>query len=74
MPPYENVTTGMWIDVSREALHFLDAEAITRAAAIHSASHVFLNQFPMAADLRTECKTPEKEMKTEESPRKRPAR
>ncbi|KAH9981492.1 P-loop containing nucleoside triphosphate hydrolase protein [Lactifluus volemus] len=74
MPPYENVTTGMWIDVSREALHFLDAEAIDRAAAIHSASHAFLNQFPMAADLRTECKTPEKEMKAKESPRKRPAR
>lgn len=74
MPPYENITTGMWLDVSKEALHFLDIEAISRAAAIHSASHAFLNQFPMAADLRTECKPLEKEMKADESPRKRPAR
>ena len=73
MPPYENISTGMWLDVSKEALHFLDVEDISRAAAIHAASHVFLNQFPMAADLRTECK-PQKEMKANESPRKRPAR
>ncbi|KAF8275225.1 DEAD/H helicase [Lactarius quietus] len=74
MPPYENITTGMWLDISKEALYFLDIETISRAAAIHSASHAFLNQFPMAADLRTECKAPEKEMKANESPRKRPAR
>jgi DEAD/DEAH box helicase domain-containing protein len=74
MPPYENTTTGMWIDVSKDALHFLDVEAIGRAAAIHSASHAFLNQFPLAADLRTECKAPEKETSPKESPRKRPAR
>ena len=74
MPPYENITTGMWLDVSKEALLFLDVEVIGRAAAIHSASHAFLNQFAMAADLRTECKAPEKEMKATESPRKRPAR
>jgi len=74
MPPYENTTTGMWLDVSKEALHFLDIEAISRAAAIHSASHAFLNQFSMATDLRTECKPPEKERQTRESPRKRPAR
>ncbi|KAH9001463.1 P-loop containing nucleoside triphosphate hydrolase protein [Lactarius akahatsu] len=74
MPPYENITTGMWLDVTKEALHFLDIEAISRAEAIHSASHAFLNQFPMAGDLRTECKPIEKEMKATESARKRPAR
>ncbi|KAH9079220.1 P-loop containing nucleoside triphosphate hydrolase protein [Lactarius deliciosus] len=74
MPPYENITTGMWLDVSKEALHFLDIEAISRAEAVHSASHAFLNQFPMAGDLRTECKPLEKEMKATESARKRPAR
>ena len=74
MPPYENTTTGMWVDVSKDALHFLDAESTNRAAAIHSASHAFLNQFPMAGDLRTECKTVEKEMIPKESTRKRPAR
>jgi DEAD/DEAH box helicase domain-containing protein len=56
MPPYENTTTGMWIDVSEDALHLLDTEVIRRATAIHCASHAFLNQFPMAADLRTECR------------------
>ncbi|KAI9452326.1 P-loop containing nucleoside triphosphate hydrolase protein [Russula earlei] len=72
MPPYENTTTGMWIDVSKDALNFLDIEGASRAGAIHSASHAFLNRFPMAADLRTECKPIEKEMKV--STRKRPAR
>ncbi|KAI0273825.1 DEAD/H helicase [Gloeopeniophorella convolvens] len=74
MPPYENTTTGIWIDVSKKVLDFLDAEDIGRAAAVHSASHAFLKQFPMASDLRTECKAIEKENKAEESPRKRPAR
>jgi DEAD/DEAH box helicase domain-containing protein len=59
MPPYENTTTGMWIDVPKDVRHFLAAEGIAYTAAIHSASHAFLNQFPMAADLRTECKDDE---------------
>ena len=71
MPPYENTTTGMWIDVSKEALDFLGSDA---AAAIHAAAHAFLNQFPMAGDLRTECAVPEKEMSKKESSRKRPGR
>jgi len=71
MPPYESTTTGMWIDVSKEALNLLDKDA---AAAIHAASHAFLNQFPMAGDLRTECPTPERESATKESIRKRPGR
>lgn len=62
MPPYKNTTTGMWIDVSADALRFLDIENVNRAAAIHSASHAFLNQFPMAIDLRTECMGIEKDM------------
>ena len=57
MPPYENTTTGMWIDVSNEALGFLRCDA---AAAIHAAAHAFLNQFPMAGDLRTQCPVSEK--------------
>ncbi|KAN0124052.1 P-loop containing nucleoside triphosphate hydrolase protein [Russula decolorans] len=71
MPPYENTTTGMWIDVSKEALDFLGGGA---AAAIHAAAHAFLNQFPMAGDLRTECPVPEKETSKKESSRKRPGR
>ncbi|KAI0282173.1 P-loop containing nucleoside triphosphate hydrolase protein [Russula aff. rugulosa BPL654] len=71
MPPYENTTTGMWIDVSKEALDILGGDA---AAAIHAAAHAFLNQFPMAGDLRTECPVPQKEMTKKESSRKRPGR
>lgn len=71
MPPYENTTTGMWIDVSKEALDFLGGGA---AAAIHAAAHAFLNQFPMAGDLRTECPVPKKEISKKESSRKRPGR
>jgi hypothetical protein len=71
MPPYENTTTGMWIDVSKEALDVLGGDA---AAAIHAAAHAFLNQFPMAGDLRTECPVPQKETMKKESPRKRPGR
>jgi hypothetical protein len=52
-------------------LDFLGADA---AAAIHAAAHAFLNQFPMAGDLRTECPVPEKEMSKKESSRKRPGR
>jgi DEAD/DEAH box helicase domain-containing protein len=29
---------------------------INAAEAIHAAQHAFLNRFPMAADLKTECK------------------
>jgi len=64
MPPYENTTTGMWIDLSKEALDFLGGDA---AAAIHAAAHAFLNQFPMAGDLRTECPV---HQKGNETPRK----
>lgn len=71
MPPYEYTTTGMWIDVSKDALHILGVGA---AAAIHAASHAFLKQFPMANDLRTECPASERENMKKESHRKRPAR
>lgn len=71
MPPYENTTTGMWIDVSKEALGLLDGDA---AAGIHAAAHAFLNQFPMAGDLRTECPVPLNETTKKDSPRKRPGR
>jgi DEAD/DEAH box helicase domain-containing protein len=67
MPPYENITTGMWIDVSKEALRLLGGGA---AAAIHAAAHAFLNQFPMGGDLRTEQEI----MPKKESSRMRPAR
>lgn len=88
-PPWERDSTGMWLDVPKSALmimeevtfcapflaiaHVVQAD-INAAEAIHSAQHAFLNQFAMAADLRTECKAAEKEYKKAESSRKRPAR
>ncbi|ETW85689.1 hypothetical protein HETIRDRAFT_308737, partial [Heterobasidion irregulare TC 32-1] len=74
MPPYERSTTGMWIDVSRETLKLMKDKGFNIAEAIHSAQHAFLNRFPMAADLRTECKAAEKEYKAAGTQRKRPAR
>ena len=47
---------------------------INPAEAIHAAQHAFMNRFALAADLRTECKVPEKEYKASASQRKRPAR
>ncbi|KAI0317304.1 P-loop containing nucleoside triphosphate hydrolase protein [Amylostereum chailletii] len=55
MPPYERVSTGMWLDVSKDTLNWLVERQIGVAAAIHSAEHAILNRFSLAADLRTEC-------------------
>jgi len=74
MPPYERDSTGLWIDLSPEALKLMNEKEIQVAAALHSAEHAFLNRFAMAADLRTECKNAAKEFKTKVSNRKRPAR
>ncbi|KAF7440973.1 hypothetical protein PC9H_001322 [Pleurotus ostreatus] len=73
-PPWERDSTGMWLDVPKSALMIMEEADINAAEAIHSAQHAFLNQFAMAADLRTECKAAEKEYKKAESSRKRPAR
>jgi DEAD/DEAH box helicase domain-containing protein len=71
--PWQRETTGFWLDVPKSILELMRLKGINPAEAIHSAQHAFLNQFPMASDLRTECKAPEKEYKAESS-RKRPAR
>lgn len=72
--PWERESTGLWLDVSKPVLALMHAKGFDPAAAIHAAEHAFLNRFAMAADLKTECKVPEKEYKTTESRRKRPAR
>jgi DEAD/DEAH box helicase domain-containing protein len=72
--PWQNETTGMWIDVPKSTLQLMKSKSINPAGAIHSAEHALLNRFALASDLRTECKAPEKEYKKSESPRKRPAR
>jgi len=73
-PPWQRETTGAWIDVPKPVLELMRDKGINVAAAIHSATHAFLNRFAMGADLMTECKVPEKEYKVSESSRKRPAR
>lgn len=72
--PWEREATGLWLDVSKVILELLRGKGFDPAAAIHAAEHAFLNRFAMAADLKTECKAPEKEYKATESQRKRPAR
>lgn len=72
--PWQNETTGMWIDVPKSTLQLMKSKRIHPAGAIHAAEHALLNRFALAVDLRTECKVPEKEYKKSESARKRPAR
>jgi DEAD/DEAH box helicase domain-containing protein len=54
--PWERQTTGAWIDVPKPVLDSMRSRNINATEAIHAAQHAFLNRFPMAADLRTECK------------------
>lgn len=74
MPPYERTTTGLWIDVSKDALELMKMLGLSLAAAIHSAQHAVLNRFALSADLRTECKADEKERMKTPTTRTRPAR
>ncbi|KAI6151016.1 hypothetical protein BKA82DRAFT_4122865 [Pisolithus tinctorius] len=62
-PPWERQGTGL-----------VAFQAISPAAAIHSACHAWMNGFALGAGLKTECKAAEKELKAAESRRKRPAR
>ncbi|KAJ7684713.1 P-loop containing nucleoside triphosphate hydrolase protein [Mycena polygramma] len=71
--PWENETTGFWIDVPILTLELLRCKNFKPAAAIHSAAHAVLNRF-LLTDVKTECKAPEKEFKQQESSRKRPGR
>ncbi|KAF8831611.1 hypothetical protein HHX47_DHR1000474 [Lentinula edodes] len=72
--PWIHETVGLWMDVPDLVLQLLRDKRIKPAAAIHSAEHAFLNRFPLASDIRTECKAEEKEYLKKESRRKRPAR
>jgi DEAD/DEAH box helicase domain-containing protein len=55
-------------------LDIFNLKGINAAEAIHAAEHAFLNQFCLSQDMKTECKAAEKEYKTKQSSRKRPAR
>ncbi|KAI0709033.1 P-loop containing nucleoside triphosphate hydrolase protein [Earliella scabrosa] len=73
-PPWQRETTGLWLDVPKPILELMRDSGMNAAEAIHAAQHAILNRFALAADLRTECKVPEKEYKASASQRKRPAR
>ena len=73
-PPWERQSTGFWLDVPERILALMRSKGLRPAEAIHSACHAWMNQFALAAELRTECKAAEKEYKTVASRRKRPAR
>ncbi|KAF9792472.1 P-loop containing nucleoside triphosphate hydrolase protein [Thelephora terrestris] len=72
--PWERETVGFWLDVPESLLQLLVDQEVNPAEAIHSAQHAVLNRMQVPGELRTECKAPEKEYKTEKSKRKRPAR
>ncbi|KAH0830257.1 P-loop containing nucleoside triphosphate hydrolase protein [Lanmaoa asiatica] len=73
-PPWERQSTGFWLDVPEPILALMRSKGLRPAEAIHSACHAWMNQFALAAELRTECKAAEKEYKVSASRRKRPAR
>ncbi|KZV84071.1 hypothetical protein EXIGLDRAFT_727691, partial [Exidia glandulosa HHB12029] len=73
-PPFDRETTGFWLDVPKNILGLMNEKNIHPAEAIHSASHALMNRFPMAQDLKTECKVAVKEYRPVETNRKRPAR
>ncbi|KAG9101110.1 hypothetical protein FRC06_003338 [Ceratobasidium sp. 370] len=73
-PPYERMTTGLWMDVPKDILNLMKQKGIVPSEAIHAAQHAVLNQTHLANDMKTECKAPQKEYAKYESSRKRPAR
>ncbi|GJN93801.1 hypothetical protein Rhopal_006859-T1 [Rhodotorula paludigena] len=78
-PPYVRSSHGLWVEVPKEALEILLLKNFHPAASIHAAEHALLSLTPVFAmcaegDVRTECKSPEKEMSSVTTTRKRPAR
>lgn len=78
-PPYSKTSHGLWIDVPKRALDILIRKNIEVSASIHAAEHALMSLTPIVAmsaegDLKTECKQPEKELASQPSSRKRPAR
>ena len=73
-PPWEREATGFWLDIRKDVIDLMISKSLNPAEAIHAAEHAFLNRFSLAKDLKTECKIAEKEYRTSDSQRKRPAR
>ena len=73
-PPWRREAKGLWMDVPKKILDLMTANGMNPAEAIHAAEHAFLNRFVLGNDMGTECKAAEKEYKSTETKRKRPAR
>ncbi|KAF8323509.1 P-loop containing nucleoside triphosphate hydrolase protein [Cantharellus anzutake] len=78
-PPFERESTGMWVDIPKHCVDLLFRKGRNPAEGIHSAQHAVLSLTPLYSmstkgDVKTECKSPEKENSVRESKRKRPAR
>lgn len=78
-PPFVRSSHGLWIEVPRSALEILLLKNFHPAGSIHAAEHALMSLTPVFAmcaegDVRTECKSPEKELSTVTTTRKRPAR
>ncbi|EPY51438.1 RecQ type DNA helicase Hrq1 [Schizosaccharomyces cryophilus OY26] len=77
--PVEMISRGFWIDVPWHIVEILSWKKINGAASIHAAQHALMSLMPIFAanggnDIRTECKSGEKEFKQEASERRRPSR
>lgn len=78
-PPVVRHTKGLWLDVPKHALDILVARRLHVAGAIHAAQHALVSLVPafvvsMPGDVRTECKSGQKEFARRPTARKRPAR
>lgn len=77
--PFTILSKGLWIDIPPCALKLLSGKRINLAASIHAAQHALLSLIPRfvvsaLGEVRTECKSPQKEFMKRETSRKRPAR
>jgi DEAD/DEAH box helicase domain-containing protein len=78
-PPFEQDSSGMWVDIPRPVLELLFRKGRNPAEGIHSAQHAVLSLTPLysmsaTGDVRTECKSPVKEYSSSDSKVKRPGR
>ncbi|EPX73788.1 RecQ type DNA helicase Hrq1 [Schizosaccharomyces octosporus yFS286] len=77
--PVEMISRGFWIDVPWHIVEMLSWKKINGAASIHAAQHALMSLMPIFSgnggnDIKTECKSGEKEFKQEASERRRPSR
>ncbi|KAI5962303.1 HRQ1 [Candida pseudojiufengensis] len=85
-PPIVSFAKGVWLNVPKLAIDIIKSKKLSAAGGIHAAEHAIMNMLPIYIntskantnmadfEMGTECKAPQKEFKSTESTRKRPAR